>query len=167
MKTELIKGNIVYLDDCIDALIKSELGVQYFSERDKAKRALIEGFEKGEIYVAVNESNKCVGFIWYIMHGAFHAFPYLHIIAVKEEYRGRGIGRNMIEYFEDILSDKFSKCFLVVADYNPEAKRLYEQIGYTEVGRIPDLYKKSVTEILMMRVLKINKQWDGSRKHHN
>lgn len=153
MKTKLIKGNILYLNDCIDALVKSELGVQYFSEEEKAKKALIEGFEKEEIYVAVNESNKCVGFIWYIIQGAFHAFPYLHIIAIKEECRGMGIGRNIIEYFEDILSKKYSKCFLVVADYNPEAKRLYEQIGYTEVGRIPDLYKKGVTEIIMMRVL--------------
>ena len=52
------------------------------------------------------------------------------------------------------LTRVISKCFLVVADYNPEAKRLYEQIGYTEVGRIPDLYKEGVTEILMMRLLK-------------
>lgn len=156
MKIQLIKGKILYLDDCIDALMKSELGAQYFTEREKAKSTLTEGFEKEEIYVAVDVNGRCVGFIWYILHGAFHAFPYLHIVAIKEEYRGVGIGRNIIRNFEEILSEKYSKCFLVVADYNPEAKRLYEQIGYTEVGRIPDLYKKGVTEILMMKMLKCN-----------
>lgn len=163
MNFKLIKGSIINLDDCIEALMKSELGAQYFSEREKAENALIEGFEKEEIYVAVDERERCIGFIWYILHGAFHAFPYLHIVAVKEEYRGIGIGRSIIENFEDILSEKYSKCFLVVADYNPKAKKLYEKIGYIEVGRIPDLYKKGVVEILMMRVLNGNERASVSK----
>ena len=154
MNFNILKGNILNLEDCIDALVNSELGVQYFSEREKAKDALIEGFEKEEIFVAVDNDNRCIGFIWYILQGAFHAFPYLHIIAVKEEYRGIGIGKKIIENIEDILSEKYSKCFLVVADFNPKAKRLYERMGYIELGRIPDLYKKGVTEIFMMKMLK-------------
>jgi hypothetical protein len=31
------------------------------------------------------------GFLWFINNGAFHSFPYLHIIAVKEEFRNLGI----------------------------------------------------------------------------
>jgi len=41
--------------------------------------------------------------------------------------------------------------FLVVADFNPEAKRLYEHLGYRQVGEIPGLYKAGVTEYLMMK----------------
>lgn len=154
MNFNIVKGNIIYLEDCIEALMNSELGAQYFSEKEKAKNALIEGFNKDEIIVAVDNDNRCIGFIWYIPHGAFHAFPYLHIIAVKEEYRGKGLGSRIIEHLESVLAENNSKCFLVVADFNTEAKRLYDKIGYIEVGRIPDLYKKGVTEIIMMKVLK-------------
>jgi ribosomal protein S18 acetylase RimI-like enzyme len=41
--------------------------------------------------------------------------------------------------------------FLVVADFNPEAKRLYESLGYRQVGVIPGLYKEGVSEQLMMK----------------
>lgn len=46
-----------------------------------------------------------------------------------------------------------SKLFLVVADFNPGAKRFYIKNGFKEVGRIPDLYKNGVVESLMMKEL--------------
>jgi ribosomal protein S18 acetylase RimI-like enzyme len=41
--------------------------------------------------------------------------------------------------------------FLVVADFNPDAKILYEKIGYIQVGTIPSLYREGITEHLMMK----------------
>jgi ribosomal protein S18 acetylase RimI-like enzyme len=49
------------------------------------------------------------------------------------------------------MSDKL---FLVVADYNPAAKRFYERNGYQQVGEIPNLYRPGVTEYLMVKDLK-------------
>lgn len=69
MNFNIVKGDIIYLEDCIEALMNSKLGAQYFSEKEKAKR-------------------------------------------------------------------------------------LYDKMGYIEVGRIPDLYKKGVAEIIMMKILK-------------
>lgn len=64
-----------------------------------------------------------------------------------------GIGRKLLEFFED-TSVKFSnKLFLVVADFNPKAKELYLRMGYKEIGIIPGLYKKGVNECLMMKEL--------------
>lgn len=154
MNFEMMKGNISYLDDCADALINSELGQQYFYNIEKAKSALVEGLQKEEILVAINNSGSCIGFIWYILEGSFHAYPYLHIIAIKEQYRSLGIGTKIIEHVENIFAEKYPKCFLVVADFNPKAQKLYKKIGYVEIGRIPDLYKKGVTEIHMMKLLK-------------
>lgn len=76
------------------------------------------------VLIAINEENIVLGFIWVILNGIFHSFPYLH---------------------------DNSKLFLVVADFNPRAKNLYKSIGYKEIGSIPDLYKKGVTEFLMMK----------------
>ena len=87
--------------------------------------------------------------------GAFHSFPYQHIIAVKEEFRRLGIGKKLLAFFEEMVFMDHSKVFLVVADFNPEAKRLYESLGYQQVGAIPGLYKEGVTEYLMMKEFKL------------
>ncbi len=151
MEITIVKGSAEYLEDCEEALTDSELGKRYFSEGGSAAAQLKDGFGKGEIYVALDENRKCVGFIWFIMNGIFHRFPYLHIIAVKRENRGQGIGKQLLKFFEDFCFEEDPKVFLVVADFNPDAKRLYERIGYVEVGAIPDLYRPEITEHLMMK----------------
>ncbi|SHK95265.1 Ribosomal protein S18 acetylase RimI [Anaerocolumna jejuensis DSM 15929] len=152
MNIKISKGESRHLEDCVLALIHSELGNVYFSDEEKAVQAIKEGISKEEIYVAENDKSICLGFIWIMPKGAFHSFPYLHIIAVKEQYRGMGIGKQLLHYFEEAAGEN-SKLFLVVADFNPKAKELYKSAGYVEIGLIPDLYKKGVNECLMMKVL--------------
>jgi len=153
MEISIVKAEEKHSIDCINALQKSELGRVYFSQENAAVQAINEGITKGEIFVAVNKECICVGFIWFITNGAFHSFPYLHIIAVKEEFRNLGIGRKLLQHFEEANFKKYSKLFLVVADFNPEAKRLYQSSGYKEVGIIPNLYRSGISECLMMKVL--------------
>lgn len=128
--------------------MKSSLGNYYFKSEGSARKAIEEGLEQGNLFVAI-EQDVCTGFMFYITNGVFHSFPYLHLIAVKEEYRGKGIGKQLVEYFEKISNrDKF---FLAVADFNPNAKRFYESIGYRQVGEIPGLYREGITEYIMMK----------------
>jgi len=153
MNINIIKAENKHLIDCEVALLKSDLGRVYFAEKDKANKSISEGISKGEIFIAINKEGICLGFVWFILKGAFHSFPYLHIIAVKEEFRDLGIGKKLLKHFEEIASKTASKVFLVVAEFNPAAKQLYQSIGYTEVGSMPNLYKSGVTECLMMKVL--------------
>jgi len=112
MHIKITKGNMNHINDCEEALINSELGKRYFTESGRARKALEEGFSKEEIYVAVDINNNCMGFLWFIMSGAFHEFPSLHIIAVKEESRNHGVGKSLLQYFEDICFKDFSRVFL-------------------------------------------------------
>lgn len=155
MKTNIMMtpGSVQYMEDCTTALKESELGCVYFPDEGKARQTILEGITKKELLVALDADGACLGFLWMIPNGAFHGFPYLHIIAVKPEYRGSGVGNAMMRYFEEVLCKDASKAFLVVADFNPRAKGLYERIGYREVGCIPELYKPGVTEYVMMKVL--------------
>lgn len=63
MKMTIIKGSIEYINDCEAALVNSELGKRYFSKEGSARKALQEGFAKEEIYVALDASKGCKGFI--------------------------------------------------------------------------------------------------------
>lgn len=152
MEIKIVEGNVKYIYDCTEALVNSELGRRYFSKEGSGRKALEEGFTKGEIFVALDNNGSCKGFMWIILNGIFHSFPYLHIIAVKEENRNEGIGKKLLKFFEDICFNDNKKAFLVVADFNPGAKTLYERMGYVEVGAIPNLYRAGITEYLMMRL---------------
>jgi ribosomal protein S18 acetylase RimI-like enzyme len=151
MKVIIKKADKIHLKDCKAALLHSKLGQEYFPSEQEAMSAILEGLSHGEMYVAVDEGGECLGFLWFILEGAFHSFPYLHIIAVKQEFRGQGIGKTLLSFFEEIVFPDHSKVFLVVADFNPDAKRLYESLGYRQVGALPGLYKEGVTEYLMMK----------------
>jgi ribosomal protein S18 acetylase RimI-like enzyme len=153
MNINVIKAEDRHLADCAAAVLDSELGDVYFKDRKRAVQALTRGISRGEIFVAVNNDLECLGFIWVNPSGMFDKFPYLHMIAVRREYRGIGIGKILIRYFEDNYRNDGSKAFLVVADFNPKAKTLYESLGYKEVGVIPGLYKEGVAESLMMKEL--------------
>lgn len=140
-----------HMRDCVAALTHSEFGRIYFPSEEKALASLAEGVAGEEVFVAVDEVGACLGFIWFILGGAFHSFPYLHVIAVKEEHRGKGIGKKLLQFFEEGVFEDSAKAFLVVADFNPDARRLYERLGWREVGAIPGLYREGVTECLMMK----------------
>jgi len=144
------KGKIEHLNECKEALTNSELGRRYFENGRGAEEAILEGIEQDSLYIALDDE-ACVGFMSYIPKGAFHAFSYLHIIAIKSEYRGSGIGTKLIAFLEELVFEKTSKVFLVVADFNPRGKKFYEKLGYIKVGEIPSLYREGITEYLMMK----------------
>ena len=128
-------ANMKYTDSCIEILQNSDFAV---------------GQEN--IYVALDENEKCLGFIYYMTNGVFGSYPYLHIVAVKEEYRNYGIGKQLMKFFEDNATDSSSaKYFLTVDDFNPRAKKLYENLGYKCVGELTDFYKEGINCYLMMK----------------
>jgi len=145
-------ADMKYLDNCIDILQNSDLGKVYFSDHEKAMNMLTYAVGQENVYVALDENEKCLGFIYYMKNGVFGSYPYLHIVAVKEEYRNYGIGKQLMKFFEDNASDSSSaKYFLTVDDFNPGAKKLYENLGYECVGELPDFYKKGINCYLMMK----------------
>lgn len=150
MDIRIEKGTRQYLNDCEEALLNSELGRKYFTGAGAGKKAVLEGIEQGNLYVALEEKT-CVGFFYYIPKGCFHSFPYLHLISVKEGYRKKRIGKILIDFFVNAICAEDKKIFLAVADFNPVAKRFYEKNGFRQVGELPNLYRDDITEFLMMK----------------
>ena len=141
-----------HIDCCVKILQNSDLGKAYFNDYEKAKNMLTYAVEQKDVYVALDEDEKCMGFVYYMQKGVFGSYPYLHIIAVKEEYRSLGIGKQLMKYFEENASEYTStKLFLTVDDFNPRAKKIYENLGYHCVGELPDFYKKGINCFLMMK----------------
>jgi len=57
----------------------------------------------------------------------------------EPEGRGKGIGYLAIQYLEEqIKQNGIKRIELGVFEFNIQAQKLYEKLGYKEIGRIPD-----------------------------
>lgn len=151
MDVSIVLGKHGHLEDCVEALIHSELARVYYPTNEIAETLLMEGIEKQEIYVALDERFECVGYIWFALSKMFYKFPYIRQIAVRKEFRRRGIGKKLLSFVEEIAFQNWPKLFLTVSDFNKSAKKLYQEIGFEEVGFVPDLFKDGVSEYLMVK----------------
>ncbi|MGK9477938.1 GNAT family N-acetyltransferase [Melioribacter sp. OK-6-Me] len=61
---------------------------------------------------------------------------------ILPEYRGKGFGKKSYEMVLEFLFNHYNMhmVYLKVADFNPNAKKLYEKVGFKETGRLPQFY---------------------------
>jgi ribosomal protein S18 acetylase RimI-like enzyme len=145
------------LGPCVEILMDSILGEEYFG-RDLAEGILGEGIGNKEVTVAVSDSGEVLGFCRLVLSGVFLVFAYIHLIAVKTELRGQGIGSRLLEDAEDRIRREegypdIKKSFLLVGKINRKAKRYYESKGYARVATLDNLFSAGDTEYLMVKEL--------------
>jgi ribosomal protein S18 acetylase RimI-like enzyme len=65
-------------------------------------------------------------------------------VAVEDAYRGRGIGRQLVEAALDLIASRGGEvAYLFVRDTNLAALHLYQSLGFSEVDRTTDLELRS------------------------
>jgi len=105
-----------------------------------------------EVYVAlesVGAEPRVVGFIVVSMSGA--VVGYIQSVAVREDWRGRGLGTALIELAERRILRDTPNVFICVSSFNAGARRLYERLGYTVVGELADYIVRGYSEILLRK----------------
>ena len=156
---DIVEVESTELEECSDIVFESEMGKRYYSSNKEVYRRLRAGMEEGDkIYTAKNHNGCMKGILWYQQEGIFHAFPYLHMIVVRNSCQYQGIGKSLLDFFEyNTLVNGYNtlrtKVFLTVGDYNINAENIYKKRGYIQVGEIADLYRKGTTEKLYMKIV--------------
>jgi ribosomal protein S18 acetylase RimI-like enzyme len=158
----IIEATKVDVLPALEILLDSYLGKEYFS-REVAEPILKEAANKKELFVAKDNDGVVLGFYRIVMNGTFNIFAYLHLIAVRKDIRGGGIGTKLLLDAEKrIVKDQgypfFKKVFLLLGKKNRLAKGYYMKNGYIRVGTIPSLFSPGVDEYLMMKDLGKGKQ---------
>lgn len=111
--------------------------------------ALLKNPER-EVYVAA-EGNAVAGFIILCMAGAFKG--YIQTIAVAPDQQGRGIGGKLMAFAEKRIFSESPNAFICVSDFNPDARRLYERLGYGLVGELKDYVVAGHSELLLRKTI--------------
>lgn len=135
------------LDDCLDFInslvdegadILREKQVTRDEEADWLGKKLAS-IEKGEVInVAAEVDRKVVANSEVERRGGVMNHVGLLGIAIKKDYRGIGIGGELIKtLIEESRKVGLRVLFLDVFESNDVAKRLYEKSGFRENGRIP------------------------------
>lgn len=131
---------------CAGFIIASELWLTLGLTFDQAFQRLTD--PSREVHLAsVNE--QIVGVL--ILHLSGPLNGYIQLIAVHPEWRGRGIGRQMIAFAEQRIFRQSPNVFLCVSSFNSRAQKLYLRLGYQRVGELPDFLVKGVSEWLLRK----------------
>jgi ribosomal protein S18 acetylase RimI-like enzyme len=151
MKIRIQLADKNHVGDCLSCVKHSELWETYFQSNPTIENEIRKMIIGKQIYIAMNKANQCIGFMGVISNGCFRKFTYLSLIAVKREYRSNGIGKMLIRKFEEIGFEKANRVFLLVSDFNRKAQSFYKKLGYKKVGEIPDMFKKDVSENILVK----------------
>lgn len=96
------------------------------------KKELLASIRAKEVLVAM-EDDKMLGFLRF---GLEKKVSVLWQVAVKEEARGKGIGKMLVKHWIWQVKDSALRCQLWVRTDNPSAQRMYEMLGFLPDGRI-------------------------------
>lgn len=89
------------------------------------------------------------GFLFLNLHGPLGG--YLQTVAVAPEFRGRGLGTALVAFAEARIFEVHRNALLCVSARNPGARRLYERLGWSLVGPLPDFLVPGEDELLLRK----------------
>ncbi len=131
------------------AIIASESLWQRYGTSGRSARELIRGaFRRHDCLYVARANGQVVGFIWFLLRGAFAHSGYIRLIAVAASARGQGVGTALMEVAEKRIFQSGPNVFLLVSTFNRPAQQFYRRRGYRPVGRVPDYVASGLTELI-------------------
>ena len=134
------------IDICAEMMSTTDPWLRYGMGQTLCLKAFEGDFR--EIYIAqINHS--VVGFAILQMKGTFKG--YIQTLCIGEKWRGKGLGRKLLEFCEKKILEVSPNIFICVSEFNKGAIRLYEEFGFQLVGKLDDFLKPGLSELLMRK----------------
>jgi len=131
---------------CARMMANSEPWITLRRDYDASLKILID--PSREVYLAMI-GDEIVGFTILTMHGAFVA--YLQSVCVAPQWRGKGIGSELMDYVEKRILSETPNVFICVSSFNERVQKLYERRGYEVVGELKNWIVPGHSEILLRK----------------
>lgn len=136
------------IDACAMMMSVSDPWITLAMNVDQCRKAF-EGPYK-EIYLLEIE-NIIAGFVILQIAGTFKG--YIQTICINELYRGRGLGKKLLQFCEERILKISPNIFICVSSFNKDAIRLYERFGFKLVGKLENFVKEGFTELLLRKTV--------------
>ncbi|NBH26208.1 N-acetyltransferase [Lachnospiraceae bacterium] len=78
------------------------------------------------------EENQCIGIMTHCV--LWDNLPFLNLLFIKEEYRGKGFAKQAITSWENEMKNQGYKMTLVSTQVDEGAQHLYRKLGYIDCG---------------------------------
>tara|TARA_B100001750_G_scaffold237954_1_gene243811 strand:- start:5048 stop:5605 length:558 start_codon:yes stop_codon:yes gene_type:complete len=118
-----------------------------------------------ETFIVAENNNKIIGYIMCRVEYGFSILKKMslarkgHVVsfAVLEEYRGKGIGKDLVKQaIEGMKIKKCNESYLEVRTDNAAAIKLYEDLGFDKIATLNAYYKDGKNAFLMSARLNKN-----------
>lgn len=137
------------------------MDLQYLFEHDKhiAKEMLENKIERKEIILVTDAGHMICGWLRY---GYFwDNTPFMNMLYINEKYRGQGIGRELVEFWENAMISKGFDIVMTSTLSNERAQDFYRGLGYKDAGSL--LLENEPLEIIFTK--KLNSNFNNSITH--
>jgi ribosomal protein S18 acetylase RimI-like enzyme len=110
------------------------------------------GFDgPGKEIVIAGSAGEPMGLAILQLAGSFSG--YIQTLFVAEGFRGRGLGKQLLDHCERRIHQFSPNVFICVSGFNTRALRLYEEQGFIHVGTLIDFLVKGHDELLLRKTL--------------
>jgi len=104
--------------------------------------------ESKEVYI-VQEDKEIAGWLRYNLF--WDNVPFMNKIFLLEEHRRKGIGRKLVNYWEEKMKEQGYQNILTSTQSNEDGQHFYRKMGYTEIGSLK--YLEEPLEIIFYKKL--------------
>lgn len=132
-------------------IVATDSDYEYIRERDHhiLENLILPKIKKNEIYILRNQDESNIGWMRY---GYFwDNTPFMNMIWVDEQYRGKGVGKQVVLLWEDQMKQNGFKLVMTSTQANEEAQHFYRNLGYRDAGCI--LLENEPMEIILTKKL--------------
>jgi ribosomal protein S18 acetylase RimI-like enzyme len=119
-------------------------------ERNYQKCSAVIRNPLAETYI-VKGNGQVIGLAVIQLKGAL--VGYIQTLVIEPRYRNLGIGRQLIAFLEKRIHEVSPNVFMCVSDFNTDAQRMYQNLGFDVIGEIKNYIKEGHSEILLRKTI--------------
>lgn len=132
-------------------VVATESDYGYIRDRDHhiLETLIMPKIKGNEIYILRNEDESIIG---WMRHGYFwDNTPFMNMIWVDEQYRGKGVGKQAVLFWEGEMKQKGFKLVMTSTLATEEAQDFYRKLGYRDAGCL--ILENEPLEIILTKLL--------------
>ena len=126
---------------------------RYGHTADRLVDTLRAGLASGDRILVYDAGHGAEGLAWHAVNGTLGVGGYLRLIAVAPWAHNTGAGTTLLNAFEASVRTHARHAFLLVSDFNQDARRFYLRHGYQHIGALPELVLPGVAELIFWKRL--------------